>query len=362
MNQRYIVIMAGGRGERFWPQSRLRRPKQLLPIVGDKPLLTQTVERVSGIVPLDNILVITNSKQRGAVLEVCPQLKPENVIGEPVGRDTAPAVGLATLLVQRMNPNATFAMLPADHYIVNMDAYSKELTAAFEAAEQHDALVTMGLHPTSPATGYGYIHRGGSAGHLNGSKVFKVAEFREKPDLETAQKYLDSGEYYWNGGMFIWRVEVVSRAFQENVPSLWKALQQISKGLEDGQSMESVLSDVYPNLEKISIDFALMEKAKNVLVVESSFDWDDVGEWTALERHYPADDKGNVTRGQSLLHGAKGNLVVSPQDRLTVIIGTDDLIVVETEDATLICPKSKSQEIKKAVREISKNPDWKHLV
>jgi len=359
---RYVVIMAGGKGERFWPQSRLRKPKHLLPIVGETPMLTQTVERLEGVVPPENVLVITNSEQREAVLEVCPMLPADNVIAEPVGRDTAAAVGLATVLVADRDPNATFAMLPADHVIKDSKGFQSVLSAAFDAAGQEDALVTVGIQAAYPATGYGYIHRGEVAGEAEGRKVYAVKAFREKPDLETATQYVESGEYYWNAGMFSWRVPVISREFELHTPGLWKALGAISGGLKQGKPLDALLAEHYPNLEKISIDYAVMEKAATVRVLESDFDWDDVGEWPAVERHYEKDEAGNVIRGRIVVQDGSGNIVVNDGKHTTALIGVEDLIVVQTADATLVCPKDRAQDIKALVRKLGENQDYSHLL
>ncbi|MGC9450091.1 MAG: mannose-1-phosphate guanylyltransferase [Oceanipulchritudo sp.] len=359
---RYVVIMAGGRGERFWPQSRLSRPKHLLPIVGDKPMLTQTVERLGDLVPPERVLIITNSEQREAVLEVCPMVPAENVIPEPVGRDTAAAVGLATVLVGARDPEACFAMLPADHVIHDEEGFRKVLGTAFAAAEAEKALVTIGIRPDYPATGYGYIHRGGVKQELDGRPVFEVLEFKEKPDLETATRYVDSGEYHWNGGMFFWRVPVISAEFEKHTPGLWAALGAIREGLRKGGKLEDLLAKHYPNLEKISVDFAIMEKAASVRVVESAFDWDDVGEWPAVERHYPRDEAGNVTKGQVVIREGSGNIVVNDGRHTTAVIGAEDLIIVQTPDATLVCPKDKAQEIKKLVKALGKDEKYEHLL
>mgnify|MGYP002277366373 CR=1 FL=1 len=359
---RYVVIMAGGKGERFWPQSRLRKPKHLLPIVGETPMLTQTVERLEDLVPPENVLVITNAEQREAVLEGCPMLPAENVIAEPVGRDTAAAVGLATVLVADRDPEATFAMLPADHVIKDSKGFQSVLSAAFAAAGQEDALVTVGIQAAYPATGYGYIHRGDVAGEAEGRKVYTVKAFREKPDQETATRYVESGEYYWNAGMFAWRVPVISREFEQHTPGLWEALGAITDGLKQDQPLDKLLAEHYPNLEKISIDYAVMEKASTVRVLESDFDWDDVGEWPAVERHYDKDEAGNVTRGRIVIQDGSGNIVVNDGKHTTALIGVEDLIVVQTPDATLVCPKDRAQEIKALVRKLGEDPEFSHLL
>lgn len=354
--------MAGGKGERFWPQSRLRRPKHLLPIVGDEPMLTQTVKRLEGLVPPENILIITNAEQRDAVIEVCPMLPEANVVAEPVGRDTAAAVGLATVLVANRSPEATFAMLPADHVIHDKDGFQAVVANAFGAAEEADALVTVGIKTAYAATGYGYIERGEEVSRVGGQPVFQVSAFKEKPDHETAEQYVASGQYFWNAGMFFWRVPVVSKAFSEHTPGLWQALGAIREGLEGGQSLDTLLGQHYPGLEKISVDYAIMEKAASVRVVESAFDWDDVGEWPAVARHYEPDASGNVSKGDVVIQSGKGNIVLAEGGHTTALVGVDGLIVVHTADATLVCPKDKAQDIKKLVKELGADPKHQQLL
>lgn len=358
----YVVIMAGGRGERFWPQSRLKRPKQLLPIVGDSPLITQTVERLSGLVPSENILIITNREQRDAVIEVCPMLPPENIIGEPLGRDTAAAVGLAMILVSQRDPHATFAMLPADHIIHDATAFRSVLSAAFTAAAQDKVLVTLGIKPHSPATGYGYIQHGDKWTQCQGRDVYRVRAFKEKPDADTAQRYLDSGDYHWNAGMFLWTVEAIRDALHTHTPSLSRALKAIEAELTQGHPIDTVLDTHYPQLDKISIDYAIMEKAPNTVTLEAAFDWDDVGEWPAVARHHQPDPDNNILKGDALALDARNNIIISPEGHLTAVLGSDDLIVVHTPDATLVCPKSRAQDIKKLVKQLENHPRWKTLI
>ncbi len=363
MSKRFVVIMAGGRGERFWPESRIARPKQLLPIVGDKAMLAQTVDRLAGLIPAEDVFVITNSEQRDAVLEVCPELDPAKVIGEPVGRDTAAAVGLATVLVRREDPKASFAMLPADAVIHDAAGLRATLETAFAAAEAEPVLATIGITASFPATGYGYIQQAETLGQYAGRPVYKVKRFVEKPDSATAQSYLDSGDYFWNAGMFIWSVPSIVAELEKSTPSLWKALQAIDEGLSAGQDIDPLLAEHYPKLEKISVDYAIIEKAKNVAMVESGFDWDDVGEWPAVARHYPTDDAGNVIRGQAELADATGNIIYSRDDgHLIALLGVKDLIVVKTEDATLVCHKDKAQEIKALVKAIGAKEAYKRLM
>lgn len=363
MSNRYVVIMAGGRGERFWPESRTARPKQLLPIVGEKAMLAQTVDRLTGLIDPKDVFVITNAEQRAAVLEVCPELDPAKVIGEPMGRDTAAAVALATVLVRRENPEASFAMLPADAVIHDAEGLRSTLTSAFKVAEAEPVITTIGITASFPATGYGYIQQGDALGEYAGRAVYKVKRFVEKPNLETAQGYLDSRDYFWNAGMFIWSVPTIVAELEKSTPSLWQALQAVDQGLEAGQSIDSLLADHYPNLEKISVDYAIIEKADNVAMIESGFDWDDVGEWPAVARHYPHNEAGNVVRGQAELFNASDNIVYCRDKKhLVALLGVKDLIVVKTEDATLVCHKDKAQEIKELVKRIGTQEALKHLM
>jgi mannose-1-phosphate guanylyltransferase len=347
------VIISGGRGERFWPRSRLARPKQLLPIVGDKPMLAQTLDRVEGLIPPENIFIITNEEQREACIEVAPQVPEGQIVGEPMGRDTAPAVALAALLVQRKDPEATFAVLPADAVVADASGYQKVLEAAFVAAEADDVLVTIGIRPDTPATGYGYLERGEAAGEAASRPVYRVRRFVEKPDLETARQYLDAGNFYWNAGMFVWSVPSLISALETHTPDLVRKVKEIGADLDAGTPLPTALAAHYPDFEKISVDYALMEKAKNVVCVESDFDWDDVGEWTALARHAEPDEAGNVIRGEAELKDSKNNIVVSQGGHLTAVLGVEDLIVVHSSDATLICHRSKAQDIKKLVKDVT---------
>lgn len=326
-------------------------------------MLTQTVERLSVLVEPENVFVITNAEQRDAVLEVCPALDPTKVIGEPVGRDTAAAVGLAAVLVRREDPGATFAMLPSDAVIHNAEGLCATLETAFQAAEAQPVLATIGITADFPATGYGYIQQGDKLADYAGRTAFKVRRFVEKPDEATARGYLESGDYFWNAGMFIWSVPAIVAELEKSTPGLWTALQAIDAGLESGQDLDSLLAEHYPDLEKISIDYAIIEKASNVVMIESGFDWDDVGEWPAVARHYSADEFGNVVRGSAELADAKGNIVYCQDDgHLIALLGVEDLIVVQTGDATLICHKDKAQDLKALVKKIGAKEAYKRLM
>lgn len=361
MAERFVVIMAGGRGERFWPVSRLARPKHLLPIVGEKPMLAQTIERLGDLVPPERVLIITNAEQREATRETVPSLPPENVIAEPVGRDTAPAVALATMLVGARDPEAAFALLPADAVIHDAESFRQVLGAAFAAAEQEKVFVTIGIQPDHPATGFGYIKQGAKTFAAEGRDVFAVEAFREKPDLATAEQYLADGGYFWNAGMFLWRVPVIEEAFREHAPAIWQGLAPVAENLRLGTDFTDSLASVYPELEKISVDFAIMEKISGVVMLESAFDWDDVGSWPAVERHYPTDDSGNTVRGKAVLEGASGNIVYATGETAVALLGVKDLIVVQTGDAVLVMPKDRAQDIKAVVKQAQADDDLKQL-
>jgi len=356
MSDRYVVIMAGGRGERFWPQSREATPKHLLPIVGDKPMLAQTVDRLTGVVPRENVFVLTTRSQLTGCREACPDLPAGNIVAEPMGRDTAAATGLAMLLVKQRNPNAAFAMLPADHVIKETAEYAKLLDIAFAAAEAADVLVTLGIKPTAPETGFGYIQQAGPWRQVGGRDVMAVKRFVEKPNLATAEAYLASGEYYWNAGMFVWRVPVVEAAFQAHAAELSAGLAKLEAAARSAGGWDQALLEVYPTLKKVSVDYALMEKSTNVVVVPATFDWDDVGAWPAIAKHFQPDSQGNVLRGLALVEKGSQNIVIASAGHLVGVIGVSDLVVVHTPEATLVCPKDRAQEIKALLARIKDDP------
>ncbi len=359
MSQKFVVIIAGGRGERFWPQSRTARPKHLLPIVGDKPMLSQTLDRVRAVVPAENTFVITSASQEQAVREVCASLPDANIVAEPVGRDTAAAVALAAAVVGSRDPNGVFAVLPADHVIQDRRSYQADLRAAFAAATAEGVMVTIGIRPTEPATGFGYIRRGVSWRAFNRRMFYYASRFVEKPNLGTAKSYLESGDYLWNAGMFIWRVPIVQAALRKHAPELDEGLAPVRQALARGRNLAPVLRLVYPGLKRISVDYALLEKSDNVVVLPSSFDWDDVGAWPAVARHLPADPQGNVIRGRAVVEHAGGNILYSNDDHLLAVLGADNLIVVHTPDATLVCSKERAQEIKTLLKRLEAQPGSK---
>ena len=347
MTGRYAVIMAGGKGERFWPLSTSRHPKQLLALVGDKPLIAQAVDRLFGLVPPENVFVVTNADLVEATQAAAPQLPPENIIGEPVGRDTAAAVACGGALVKAREENAVFAVLTADQVMGDLDLFSSTLKGGMDLAEQNDILVTIGIQPTFPSTGFGYIESGDSFKTTEGVEFRKANRFVEKPDEAIATEYLSTGKFYWNSGMFIWSVPALEKAFSAHCPEMSELMNVLTSYALDGKIAEG-MNATYPALGKISVDYALMEKANNIVMACGTFAWDDVGSWPALESHFPQDNSGNTTIGSAETLDASGNIVLS-KDHLTAIIGVNDLVIVQADGVTLVCPKDRAQDIKQMV-------------
>lgn len=346
----YAVILAGGKGERFWPLSTSRRPKQLLSLVGDKPLLAQAVDRLAGLIPPDRVFVITNADLVDASRAAAPMLPADNVVGEPMGRDTAAAVALGAALVKARDPRGVFCILTADHIIGDLDLYRRTLSAALELAAREPVLLTIGMKPGFPSTGYGYIEADGEHSVIDGIRFSRAIRFVEKPGEEKAREYLESGRFYWNSGMFIWSLKSLELAFARHRPVLCDLIAKAAAAYRQGQ-LEPLLEAEYPKLEKISIDYALMEKAENIVMAQGVFPWDDVGAWPALENHFEPDSAGNIPVGQVAAHESADNIVYS-RGRLTALVGVSNLIVVQAEGVTLVCAKDKAQDIKKLLAQI----------
>ncbi|MBN1511481.1 MAG: NTP transferase domain-containing protein [Phycisphaerae bacterium] len=345
----YAVIMAGGAGTRLWPASRASRPKQLLRLFGGKSLMRESFERVVHVIPPERIAVITGTQHVPLVAEELPEILPENLFGEPCGRDTAGAIGLSAAILRERDAEAVVGVFTADHIIGPPERFERAILAGFAAVEQHpEALVTFGIRPVSPHTGYGYIQRGDEIG----PGVFAVARFTEKPDADTAARYVLDGRYYWNSGMFVWRTDTVLRQLRQHLPECEDGVTRIARSWS-GPQRDEVLSSVYPTLPRISIDYAVMERAPRVLVVEMDCSWVDVGSWAALEAVIAPDAHGNVPAASRVLHlDAKGTITVSEDDHLIATLGVEDLIIVHTRDATLVAHRSQSQRIKELVATI----------
>ncbi len=346
-NDVFAVIMAGGSGTRFWPLSRNARPKQLVQIIGDGTMIQTTVARLQPLIPAERVLVITTAALAEETRKQLPMLKPEHVIAEPVGRDTAACVCLAALVVEKMSPGATMILLPADQVIRPADQFQKALAAGIEVARAGN-LVTYGITPRFPATGYGYIKLAQRLSDVQGITVNKVLGFVEKPDEATAKKYLSDGGYRWNSGIFTWKTDVVLDGLDTHCTWLSEALKPVAAAWGTAD-FAHVLNEVYQPLKKISIDYALMEKANNICVVTADFHWDDVGSWDSLYDHLPKDANGVITQGDVLAQGCNNSLFVGQTQQIITAIGVNDLSVVVTKDAILIVPKGRSQQVKNVV-------------
>ncbi len=360
MAGRYAVIMAGGRGERFWPLSTSKQPKQLLALVGDKPLIAQAVDRLEGLVPPENVFVVTNADLIDATRAAAPLLPPENIVGEPIGRDTAAAVACGGALVKARDENGVFAVLTADQVMGDLDVFVATLKGGMDLAEQNDILVTIGIKPTYPATGFGYIESGDDFQTAEQVEFRKADRFVEKPDESTAAEYVASGKFFWNSGMFIWSVPALEKAFGAHCPEMLELMSTLTGYAKDGKIIEG-MDATYPSLGKISVDYALMEKADNIVMACGTFYWDDVGAWPALESHFEQDEEGNTRIGQVEALDAGGNIILS-KDRLTAVIGVEDLIVVQAEGVTLVCPKDRAQDIKKMVVALREKGSYDELL
>ncbi len=347
-NQIYALILAGGSGERFWPLSRRARPKQLLRLVSDKTLLEETVARLSGFVPQDRILILTNVEQEAAARDLLGDFPKENILAEPAKRDTAAAVALGTGWVAARDHSATMVVLPADHVIKNTDAFHRTLSLAARAAEEKGALVTIGIKPTWACPGFGYIEQGGTVQVSGGGEegeIHCVLRFREKPNAELAESFLRDGKFRWNAGMFVWPVPTVLSEFNRHAPELADFISQ----LRAPGRFEHVLRERFARLPKISFDYAIMEKADRVLVVEASFDWDDVGSWKAVANYFDRDASDNSANCALTAIDSTNNIVFDEDGMNVALLGVHNLIVVRTRDAILICHRHQAEKIKNLV-------------
>ena len=343
----YAVIMAGGVGTRFWPRSRNKRPKQLLKILDHNTMIQATVSRLKGLVSQDQICIVTTEPQIEEIKGQLPFLSLENLIVEPKGKNTAPCIGLSAIILKHRDPNAVMAVLPADHRILDEQLFRKVLGAAEVIASKQDCLVTIGIHPTYPSTGYGYIQVNGKVDEINDIDIFKVKTFAEKPDLTTARSFLTSGDFLWNSGMFVWKAKSILREIEESLPELYDGLMEIEKYLGT-KSQDEVIKKVYCTIKSISIDYGVMEQSKNVFVLKGEFDWNDVGSWEEIYKISKRDQDNNVIIGDHFAKDTSGCLIDSP-NRFIATLGLENLIVIDTDDALLICRRDMAQDVKDLV-------------
>jgi mannose-1-phosphate guanylyltransferase len=347
----YAVVLAGGSGTRFWPLSRNATPKQLLRLFDDSTLLEQSLGRLEGLIPQKNILVLTNVEQESQVRATLDSHPPENIIAEPEKRDTGPAAALGIGWVAARNPNATMAILPADHLIKDAAEFQRLLRTAFIAAEQSNALVTIGIRPTWACPSYGYIERGRRVmvrGLDDEAGIFEVVRFREKPNVELAEEFLRQGHFLWNAGMFVWSVPTVLAELTRHCPGLADFVNEFRLARDPLGTIKAQ----FGRLPKTSVDYALMEKASRVLNIEATFDWDDVGGWVSVAKYLPHDEHDNATRGPLTSLESSGNIVYSREPVHVALLGVNDLIVVQTKDALLVADKSAADNIKKLVEKV----------
>jgi mannose-1-phosphate guanylyltransferase len=347
----YVVIMAGGSGTRFWPLSRRRNPKQLLGLFGGATLLEQAVKRVGGMVPPERIYVLTNNLVRSRIVRLLPQIPKRQIVAEPAQRNTAPTIGLAAHEILRRDPEGIMVVLPADQVIQKPGAFRNALKAGCRRAATEGRSVVLGIQPTRPETGYGYIRLGGIEKNTGSQRMFRVKEFTEKPGLAAARRYVASKRYLWNAGMFIWRASTLLANLRRFQPAMAAGLERIAAA--GGIDNPRALKRLFPRLEKISIDYALMEKLDDVFAVAADIGWSDVGSWAVAYDLSAKDGDGNVRPQNSLCLDSRGNMMVGGR-KFFVTIGVENLVIVETEDAVLVCAREQSQQVGKAVQELER--------
>ena len=352
----FAVIMAGGVGSRFWPRSKEKTPKQLLKIFGENTMIQDTVNRLKDIVRKENIFIVTNKIQRDEILNQLKDIPAENIIEEPFGRNTAACIGLASVIIKNKVKDAVTLVLPADHIIKDKELFDKTIMKAADFAYYSKGLVTIGIKPTRPETGYGYIQ-------INETEIFenisKVLTFAEKPNYATAVRFLESGDFYWNSGMFIWRVDVILEEIKSYLPDLYEGLDKISSEINSSKYNET-LTNVYGMLRSVSIDYGIMEKSNKVFLTKGEFSWSDVGSWEEVYQLSQKTDNGNAVNGNVFLDATSDSFIYSPE-KFTAAIGVENLIIINTKDALLVCRRDNSQDVKKVVDYLKINKLNEHL-
>lgn len=351
MNQHlYAVIMAGGIGSRLWPRSRAASPKQFLDLVGPHTMLQDTVRRIEPLIPVERILLVVGKEHADTVLEQVPDLSRDNLVLEPEARGTAPCIGLSAMVIEQRDSEAVMSVFPADHRIADAARFREAISAAAQVARE-GYLVTLGIAPYEANTGYGYIQRGPSLGPKDGFEAYEVQRFTEKPDAANAQAFVESGEYYWNGGIFIWKAKTILDEIQTHLPRLYQELETISEAW-DTERRDQTLASAWRKVPKTTIDYGIMEKASRVATIAVDVGWDDVGNWGNLSDLLTGDDEGNVIRGRgrALLLDTADSYVYASTGRLVATVGLADFVIVDTPDALLVCPKDRAQDVREIVQ------------
>ncbi len=350
----YAVIMAGGGGTRFWPWSREAQPKQMLPIISQKSMIRETVERLLAFIPRDNLFIVTSQSQASGLRKEVPQIPPKNLILEPVGRNTAPCLCLAAMHIAKRDAQAVMAAVPADHDVQDRKGFARTIKAGVRFASKRDFLVTLGVRPDSPETGYGYIQRGARLERIGKIEVFQANAFREKPARPRAESYVRRGDYFWNSGIFIWKAALFLKAAKDLLPDVYRRMKALEPALGTSRE-EKILQRIYPGMQSVSVDYGILEKADRIAVVEAQFSWSDVGSWAALERIWPRDKNGNVSHpGKTLLAIDSSGCLVRAEKKLIAAVGVKDLVIVEAGNAILVCPKQRSQDVRRVLEELKK--------
>jgi len=353
------LIIAGGVGTRFWPLSRKKKPKQFLPIISERTMIEETINRLLPLFSPEKIYTIANYEQTQTIKKLLANLPEKNLLTEPQGKNTAPSLMLATAWIYLQNPEAVVVALPADHLIKDESLFLKKLKAASSIAAQGEFLITFGIPPSHPATGYGYIHYSEkNPGHSQGESFYQALEFKEKPEYEQAKAFLAEGNYLWNSGMFLWQARNFAKKLEDYAPSMFPYWERMLDALRNKKQAE--MDSIFKEIPSISIDYALMEKAKKgVLVCPGDFGWSDVGSWSSLCDIWPKDKKGNASKGESIILDSQNCLSYSPH-KLTVLIGVEDIIVVDTNNALLICHKTQDQKVKDIIDLLAKKEKGKY--
>ncbi|MCL1883471.1 MAG: sugar phosphate nucleotidyltransferase [Defluviitaleaceae bacterium] len=345
------VIMAGGKGERFWPKSRAGLPKQFLSLTGEgKTLIQLTTERHSALVATEDIFVVTNNDYVEIVKQQLPDIPPENILAEPISKNTAPCVAFAMAVIRQKYDDALMLILSSDHLIKYEEMYIDTLTRALEVAKEGENIVTIGIMPTYPETGYGYINFGKDAATRRYPGVYAVKRFVEKPDAATAKEYLSSGQYLWNSGMFAWKLSTIEQKFMQLLPETYAGAKKIGKAFGTPE-YEQVLKNCFEAFKPESIDYGIMEKASPIYTIPGNFGWDDVGSWLALERVNKTNESGNIVRGDVITINT-GNSIIIGNKKLIAAVGLEDVVIVDTDDAMLICAKDATQDVKKVIENL----------